>query len=455
MSKPDIQKIEFPVFGIDWHVSYDNTTIISYCGGGGSARSGIGNSIIITHFTPDSQPYMRLTIDTEEQICVSVAIGASYLGHKVDPKYPPEIIVVAAVGSEIRIYSAFTGRLLSKLYSLEAGKDGVSCVTLSDDGNLILCGCEDGPLVSYRLKGLTQPQPSPSESEAEDKDNEKKDELYAVTELVKVAVMTGHTKAICSVSFRPNEAARAISSAKDGTCREWDVRTGKMLALMECSVPPPVPPPKINVPQKILVRKCSYSPCGDYIYTVASGRRGKAFIGKWQRVSTQQMHQNPAKKLPPFIPWDNYCVSECPVSAMSLDKDGKIIVIGNVEGEIKFVGAEEGHLVRKYSVHDLPVTSIAARPTSLENSFLRNSKKLIVDAISVSADNKMAYITVQTKKITLFGMVKRLFNLLLISFIIYYCGKECEVEIKDGNWESIKNCLAGPPPSFLIDSPLH
>ena len=399
---------------------------------------------------------MRLSIDTEDQICVNVAIGATYLGHRPDPHFPPEIVVIAAVGNEIRIYSAFTGRLLSKTHTLETEKDGVNCVAMSCDGNIVLCGCESGNIFSYRLKGLPQPPREEEEKkEDESKNEEREAKVYAVTELIKVAEMNGHEKAVCCVSFRPNEAARVISSAKDGTCREWDVRTGKVLAMMQCTIPAPVPPPKRNVPQQILVRSCAYSPCGDFVFTVASGRRGNAYVGKWQRVPIQQVNQHPEKKLPPFVPWDNYCVSSCPVSAMSMNMEGTILTLGNVEGEILFIGSEAGNLIKKFSVHDLPVTCIIARPTPIRNSFLRNTKNLVIDAISVSADNKMAFISTQTLSTTVLTFFQRIFRLFLLLLVIFYCFQECKTEVKSGNFAAIKQCLIGPPPAFVLQGPLH
>lgn len=456
MSKPDIQKIEFPVFGVTWYTCFDNTSIVAYCGGGGSARSGIGNSIVIHHYTPDSEPYMRLTIDTENQICVNIFIGSTYLGHNPDPSYPPEIVVLAAVGNEIRIYSAFSGRLLSKTHTLGAEKDGVNCVTMSSDGNMILCGCEGGKILSYMLKGLPQPPVSKKKEEkGENNEKESEEKVYAVTELVKVAEMNGHKKAVCSVAFRPDETARAISSAKDGTCREWDVRTGKILAMMQCTIPAQVPPPKRNVPHQILVRSCSYSPCGGFVFTVASGRRGNAYLGKWHRVPAQQMNQNPEKKLPPFVPWDNYCVSNCPISAMSMNVEGTILSMGNVEGEILFIGAESGNLIKKFLIHDLPVTCIAARPSSVKNTFLKNTNDLVIDAISVSADNKMAFITSQSPGMTLITFFRRLIRFICLCVVAVYCFQECKSEFKSGDFTSIKQCLIGQPPTFVLQAPLH
>eukprot|EP00814_Leptocylindrus_danicus_P010784 CAMPEP_0116032608 /NCGR_PEP_ID=MMETSP0321-20121206/18278_1 /TAXON_ID=163516 /ORGANISM="Leptocylindrus danicus var. danicus, Strain B650" /LENGTH=408 /DNA_ID=CAMNT_0003508091 /DNA_START=57 /DNA_END=1280 /DNA_ORIENTATION=- len=405
-SKPEITKVAFPVFGIAWHTHINGTSILAHCGGGGSARSGIGNSIVITHYTPDSQAYMRLTIDTMDQICVGVAIGASFLGHNVDRnQFDPDVVVIAAVGNEIRLYSAFTGRLLSKEHTLEAEKAGVNCVAMSADGTMVLCGCESGRVLSYKLQGLPQPDPNGEEKKGEDGDGdgegpntqeEKEEEVYAVTELIKLAEMVSHEKAVCCVCFRPGEVASCISSAKDGSCREWDARTGKMLAVMQCSAgPPPAQRGGRKIPHQILVRGCAYSPGGDFVYTCASGRRGKAFLGKWKR-----MKPDPAKKMPAFLPVENCCVAECPVSAMSMSGDGTMAALGSVEGNISFIGLEGMNLIRTFSVHDLPVTCITARPTPLNWAPLKNMKNLTIDAVSASADNKIALISTQSRRMT-------------------------------------------------------
>ena len=170
---------------------------------------------------------MRLTIDTMDQICVGVAVGASYLGHNVDTnQFDPDVVVIAAVGNEIRLYSAFTGRLLSKEHTLEAEKSGVNCVAMSADGTMILCGCESGRVLSYKLQGLPQPEhPNGEEKNGEDggdeadtntnMQGEKEEQVYAVTELIQLAEMVSHEKAVCCVCFRPGGgAAQCISSAK-------------------------------------------------------------------------------------------------------------------------------------------------------------------------------------------------------------------------------------------------
>ena len=224
-----------------------------------------------------------------------------------------------------------------------------------------------------------------------------------------------------------------------------------MLAVMQCSAgPPPEQKRGRKIPHQILVRGCAYSPDGDYVFTCASGRRGKAFLGKWKRVKP-----DPTKKLPAFLPVENCCVAECPVSAMSMSGDGTMVALGSVEGKISFIGLEGMNLLRTYPVHDLPVTCIAARPTPLNWAPLKNMKNLAIDAVSASADNKLALISTQSHRMTWSGLFQRLFWLVVIGAVGKYCYDECEIEMKSGDFELIKQCLCGPPPNFVTAFPPH
>uniref|UniRef100_A0A7S2LB90 Uncharacterized protein n=1 Tax=Leptocylindrus danicus TaxID=163516 RepID=A0A7S2LB90_9STRA len=113
------------------------------------------------------------------------------------------------------------------------------------------------------------------------------------------------------------------------------------------------------------------------------------------------------------------------------------------------------NLIRTFSVHDLPVTCITARPTPLNWAPLKNMKNLTIDAVSASADNKIALISTQSRRMTWAGLLQRLFWLVVFGTIGKYCYDECEIEIKAGDFESIKQCLCGPPPSFVTAFPPH
>lgn len=382
---------------------------------------------------------------------------------------------MACVGRELRLYSAFEGRLLGKLEC----KDMINSAAMSCDGTLIAVACEGGMLYTYKLNGLpSNPSPPPPLSGATDEGGEEKKEeetamedkvVYAVTEFLPLAELKGHEKDVCSVAFRPtsnidgkDDAHLLASSAKDGTCREWEAKSGKCVAMMACTIPDSEKQQQLKknaraamLNKQVLVRGVAYSPCGNFLYTIASGRRGKAFLGKWERV-TESAQKQQQKQLPPFLPWDNSCVSDVPVSAMSINKDGTVLALGNVEGEVLFIGAENANRIKSFSVHDLPVTCISARPAELQYTSLRSKgKKLVIDAVSVSADNKMSFITLQKESATLFGFISGLFKIIALIAIMKYCFDECEEAIMSFDVGAAKHCLVGPPPGFVLEGPLH
>merc|ERR1719343_993364 len=49
-----VDSLAFPVFGLTWHgapsspSNADGCSVVAYCGGGGSAKTGVGNKIVVT-----------------------------------------------------------------------------------------------------------------------------------------------------------------------------------------------------------------------------------------------------------------------------------------------------------------------------------------------------------------------------------------------------------------------
>jgi len=285
--------------------------------------------------------------------------------------------------------------------------------------HLIGVGCENGHLVVFEIQ--TNQTESSSSSDSPNNNNNNS----MMLKLTKVIECKGHTKAICAIQFHPR-GHELLSSAKDGTARIFSVATGNELATMKCEVHDPNGPPPAAVPKndpskstiktkdprmmkrapQILVRGCAYGDLeGKMIYTIASGKRGAAYLTKWKSSSSgggggggggmnsqqqQQRHIRPEYRV--------QC-SPVPISATSLSSDCTIFALGSVEGSILLYNLETKSVVKQFKeVHDLPVTCMASRP--IPSALMLPGELeggVNFDAVSASADNRMGRWTLQRK----------------------------------------------------------
>ena len=311
-------------------------------------------------------------------------------------------------GDEVREEATLLGRVTAgKGY----GTNVAAHTSVFEGGrirHLVAVGCENGISVVYSLE-------------------EKSDGGEPSCKFVKVAECEGHTKAVCSITFHPR-GNRLLTSAKDGTARVFDGQSGwAQSGVMECEIHDPSgpPPPKIDLskiktkdprmmkrPPQILVRGCAYGDLeGRVIYTVASGKRGPAYLTRWRGIvplSTVPSAGGPppgGRETTPRPPVPTEYKSEyrlqcspVPVSSASLSPDGALLSMGNVEGQLLLYDVEQRRIIKKYDGHDLPVTCVASRPVPTQLMLPGELEGGVsYDACSVSADNRMGLWTLQKR----------------------------------------------------------
>jgi len=427
--------LTFPVFGLTWSGSpstpnNDGYSIIAYCGGGGSSKTGVFNKICVlvnvdNHSTADNGEDSSgncATTFTSKQIEISTGEALCFGVYTFRP-YNDTLNMgrlVACIGDEVLLYGIPLGKnsagetngdmeeekeeaiLLGKV---NVGKGyGANVSTYSaihQDGKLIDClavGCENGTVVIFHIQ-----QTGPLSYE-----------------FIKVTECIGHTKAICAVNFHPR-GTQILSSAKDGTARIFSTSTGTEVGVLKCEVhdpngPPPAQPtpgtmktkdPRMmKRPPQILVRGCAYGDLeGKVMYTIASGKRGPAYLTKWRTLVP--LNKSPGGGPPqqnndePLSVNQNYRVqcSPVPISAVSLSSDGTMFTMGSVEGSVLLYNIEKQCVVKEFKeVHDLPVTCVASRP--VPNMLMLPGDLeggVNFDAVSASADNRLGQWTLQRK----------------------------------------------------------
>ncbi len=460
-------------------------SVIAYCGGGGSAKTGVGNKIVVllttttTNTADNGVNYngapsasettttattmqRQIEISTGDALCFGVHAFCppkdySQRGGEADGDNRINMVqLLACVGDEILLYGIPLVKTSSVTNTgseqqqqqfqdevVEEKKDeaillgktsvgnsyGASVASYSTllcrttPGKLIHCvavGCENGTIVIFHLHQQSHPSTSTATTTTR--------ETYY--EFIKVCECTGHTKAICALSFHPRGGMhQLLSSAKDGTARIFNIVDGSEMSVMQCEVhdpklvPPPQQPPAtagpgpspttkdprmMKRPPQILVRGCAYGDLeGKIIYTVASGKRGPAYLTKWKTLSKQQQHpmrnhhQQQQQQPQALIITQEYRIqcSPVPISATSLSSDGSLLTLGSVEGSVLLYDLSTSTLQKEFKmVHDLPVTCVASRP--IPNALYlpgELEEGVSFDAISASADNRLGRWTLQNK----------------------------------------------------------
>jgi hypothetical protein len=392
-----IESITFPVFGCDWYSDVTTKTDIqAICGGGGSARTGVNNQIVVYVYQDNNNNNTKEThiVSTEDQVCVALCIYQNPVSNT--------LWLVGCVGHSVVRYRLMmnddeTPSKAGMISLDESQKDmyGITnAVCASPLADYLAVGCDNGPIVVYPMTDDDFVAPRPS---------------------APIVVLTGHSKAVCAMQFCLRDPSKLISSAKDGTARVWRIHDSNRkhaqdngdnnnnnntcIATLTCDVTDPNPPSKRTPSSnstaskrstQVLVRGCAWGDLeGKIIYTVASGRRGKAFLQKW----TVQNDNNYACET-------RLECSPCPISAMSLSTDGSLLALGGVDGTIHLWSVSETtlKLLKQFKeVHELPVTGIAARPYMDLNLSTDDEHGVRMHALSASADSQLAKLTLQKR----------------------------------------------------------
>ena len=363
--------IGIPIFGMYWYGDPgDGTSILAYCGGGGSAATGVKNRLFIEipgnnengsqnqpqGGSSDDEP---IVVETGDQLGVAINIAKNPITNKIS--------LFCALGTKINVYSLPEAKLEQEL------SVGATVHTIGVNGmaDKIALGCENGMIKVYDFESDYQIKGLPS---------------YVCDEGPEI----GHTKSICSVTFAPRKNDLIVSSSKDGTARVWN--KDQCISVLKCSIQDPrAPPPpqnRRNRIQTVMVRGCAFGDLdGNLIYTVASGKRGKAFLSKWGFDEKENQYQC----------FERTVCSEHPISAVSMSADASTIALGNADGNVYLWSVPKWKTIKQFKgVHEFPVTCIAARPYDLP---LKGEQESGVrfNAFSASADAQLARLTTQRK----------------------------------------------------------
>ena len=441
-----IKPISVPVFAISWHTSPALLPkhIYACSGGGGSAKTGVNNYIELVLTSPVTGE-KNIKIDTGDDVAVALDMfsfksprkSSSNSNGENDKNGKESTTILLAVGvrNSVTIYRILvdddddsnddatddaTDNNVKLLGTLDLGEEFLTNTVAFDAlGGKVAVGGENSSAYVCGIKF--------------DHDNDDSFSIQKENEL------GGHIKGICKMTYHPTNLNILLSSAKDGTCRVWDLSKPvgeQCLDTLQCKIydpkdlnnkKKPIPKKTLNpAPGQCLVKGCSFADLqGTSIYTIQSGRRGKSFLSIWrlvrvpvvadadkgetkdgqeppsqQQPSGQQQEPQPEKPRQYKIVFQEQSrryIADFPISAVSLSGDFSTLALGDANGTVMLYNTEKFKKIKHWEcIHDLPVTSIAARPLPLQLAG-EDKTGIAFDAICTSADSKMCFLTKQRK----------------------------------------------------------
>jgi WD40 repeat protein len=208
--------------------------------------------------------------------------------------------------------------------------------------------------------------------------NVSKKSSWSVKPLVQ---MEGHTGQILAVSFHPNDALVG-TVAKDGTCRIWNVVSGKMVRDVPCvqglsgSAPRGAPGnPKLEY------KDCLFSTGGSYLFVIQSTDRGAIYLVEWRTTKVRTALQVTYSR--------RMRLHKYPSTGLKMSDGGGYLAIGNVDGTVTIVDVETFQQISTTQCHSVPVTGVAFAPDA--TAAQHNVQELVA---SCASDNKVVLIKV-------------------------------------------------------------
>ncbi len=405
-----IKPIPAPIFAITWHTSPDLLPkhIYACSGGGGSAKTGVSNFIEVAITSP-SAGEQTIKINTGDD--VGVALDAfSFMSSKKEEKKVVSVFLAVGIQNSVQVYrlliqdddendsdNSSSYESVKMVGSLDFGKDYLTNTVAFDPmGSKIAVGGEIGTVCICSI------------------DWDERSETVTIQKDVEFA--GHHIKGICKVTYHPTNPNIFLSSAKDGTCRVWDLTKpteDQCLDTLQCKIFDPkdaaagkkIPNKILNpAPGQCLVKGCVFADLqGHFIFTIQSGRRGNSFLSLWRitRIPLQEQSDNDEKQPPKFKigfqEQNRIHIADFPISAVSLSGDCNTLALGDTNGSVMLINTETFKKVKVWEcIHDLPVTCLASRPLPIPLAG-EDKTGISIDVICSSADSKMCFLTRQRK----------------------------------------------------------
>mmetsp|Transcript_9078 Transcript_9078/g.15051 ORF Transcript_9078/g.15051 Transcript_9078/m.15051 type:complete len:494 (+) Transcript_9078:43-1524(+) len=442
----NFHRLLVPSFDVAWCALSEDDQVALIAGGGGSFKSGVKNQIQIARvYDGDKVTFMDSYItdmESNRRLCCGLACGT--IGE--------HSVVVALLDSDCVILALEMNADSSSVVSFTQKADfradfatedsSLNCCLVTRTG-LVVTGGEDHICRVWRIDGDLSLGSTP----------------WKVT---LSAALLGHDGPVMALSFHPSEQW-LCTAAKDGSCKIWDAEAAAVAdrkskqsqvsgtnssprvdeekddagkeaaaaaaaaaaisaALMVCDVPcnvdgvtgtgsasaAAVLSPlngKAGGPT-MQCRGCCFSTCGQFLYSIQSGKRGPTHLIQWSLrrkniaagtsdTSAAGSAKEKAKNTIDAaalecIPVKMVVAAPVPCTSLQLDLTGDFLAVGSSEGRVVCFSTQH-HLrqLASFACHDLPVTGMGFAPPNLAHSL---GMKAVIT--TCSADRKLAVLKV-------------------------------------------------------------
>lgn len=374
-----------------------NSDLILIAGGGGSGNTGVKNQVqvvrskgqgeyeLVTQFVTDS--------DGNQRFCCGICSGGWEGASLVGVALGTHCLVLSMEFDEAQSKASFT-RLVEFEADFSKEDAGINCCCITPSSDVVTGG-EDGVVRFWRLDKQQQHLPA------------------GAALVSNTFCCSGHSAPIMALGSHPREAW-VCSASKDGSCKIWDSKTGKLLAdIVPISDGSGGSGAKASL-TKMQCRGCCFSADGDYLYTIQCGRIGSTILIKYSLSlnSRQDAGDTPlmavAKK--------TTVASKSPSTRLVISGTGEYIAVGCSSGAVAVFDSETLAKVFSGPCHDdQPVLGLAFAPRDASDA-----ERAMCVFVTCSVDSFMTSTAVHGSSVVAYLLIAVLFFLFFFLFLHTY-----------------------------------
>ncbi|RLN14259.1 hypothetical protein BBO99_00004861 [Phytophthora kernoviae] len=365
--------VKYPILGLSYARGF-----FAICGGGGSLKSGIKNTVDIYQLSDTDPTGFTKEISADTGLELASGVAFSHDGQ----------LIAVSVSAGCWVYTldleAKTMTLLVKFRTDFAAEEESSQTCARFVGNsTILTGGEDGVVRVWRLnRDVSEPDKTVGTAKAlavpEKVDPHAKMETSEQPKLGDSAInganmvtltreYRGHTKRIREIDVDVSHRNLVVSSSEDQSCHLWRLTEVSPIckfskddaldiAFQRLPTKPPVGP------RKHQFRCVRFANSGRRLYTVLTPARGDSILIKWKPETIAQENEDQW----PWVVEETAIAGDKPVASLCVSQDDRFVCAAAVSGEIKVFLASTLHLYKKKSTeqHTFAITGMSFVPSA-------------------------------------------------------------------------------------------
>ncbi|KAG3118209.1 hypothetical protein PI124_g3586 [Phytophthora idaei] len=365
-------QVKYPIMGLSYARG-----LFAICGGGGSLKSGIKNTVDIYQLS-DTDPTgfsKEITADTGLELASGVAF--SHDGQ----------LIAVSVSAGCWVYALDlkekTITLLVKFRTDFHDEDSSQSCARFVGNSTILTGGEDGVVRIWRLSGdPSKPEKAVGSAKALTVPEERDLHANVVTEeqpklgdcVINGANMVtltreyrGHTKRIRDVDVDLSHRNLVASSSEDQSCHLW--RLMEVTPICKFSKDDALdlalqrlPTKPIVGPRKHVFRCVRFSNSGRRLYTMLTPARGDSILIKWKPETIAQENEEQWT----WVVERAAIAGEKPVASLCVSQDDRFVCAAAVTGEIKVFLAStlQQYTIKSTEQHSFAITGMSFAPSA-------------------------------------------------------------------------------------------